>query len=409
VDVLAKRLADCDEDAFGACALQLIRKLASIHSGGGSYGASPFILLASGAFERLMRSADLPLPVDCQTMQHIELDLVSTSGVETVKDATIGADCLRSVPDWEPIDGILYVLHALATAGPTSVPMSLFTSKILGLTQCVLPGVGVFVVTGGDALGELGNVLSDHVGKKEPTTDGRRWYASCRRLVLLWQTYALAVSNRNVNLTTLCCTLPLPLMSLSYMCHSNRRPEAPLDAEAVANYLVHDADRSVGRDTPGTLLLGTLSMRTWSDVDLQCATETLYLMCSALRLHLGHGKRRELANWTRDKCGTFFSNVYRKLNEWKKDSLEHAELVLEVVKMPRLTDAWLDDVIERLGVLIEAPKPKPPRFDNVTVCYGPSCVARGDLKACMKCREARYCSVECQRTHWPVHRKTCKK
>ncbi|TFK37232.1 hypothetical protein BDQ12DRAFT_713611 [Crucibulum laeve] len=39
------------------------------------------------------------------------------------------------------------------------------------------------------------------------------------------------------------------------------------------------------------------------------------------------------------------------------------------------------------------------------------CDACGDnqksLKNCGKCQVARYCSVECQRKHWPTHKKTC--
>jgi hypothetical protein len=28
--------------------------------------------------------------------------------------------------------------------------------------------------------------------------------------------------------------------------------------------------------------------------------------------------------------------------------------------------------------------------------------------ACEKCKSARYCSVECQSAHWPIHKKSCK-
>jgi ankyrin repeat protein len=31
-----------------------------------------------------------------------------------------------------------------------------------------------------------------------------------------------------------------------------------------------------------------------------------------------------------------------------------------------------------------------------------------DLKMCSRCRWVRYCSKECQKEHWPVHRPDCK-
>lgn len=36
-------------------------------------------------------------------------------------------------------------------------------------------------------------------------------------------------------------------------------------------------------------------------------------------------------------------------------------------------------------------------------------LAVATLKKCARCREAYYCGVECQRKHWPVHKKDCKK
>lgn len=37
------------------------------------------------------------------------------------------------------------------------------------------------------------------------------------------------------------------------------------------------------------------------------------------------------------------------------------------------------------------------------------CSMRGDkLQRCSKCQEAYYCSVDCQKAHWPAHKKACK-
>jgi len=31
-----------------------------------------------------------------------------------------------------------------------------------------------------------------------------------------------------------------------------------------------------------------------------------------------------------------------------------------------------------------------------------------DFRRCSRCKEARYCGVECQKTHWPTHKADCK-
>ena len=47
------------------------------------------------------------------------------------------------------------------------------------------------------------------------------------------------------------------------------------------------------------------------------------------------------------------------------------------------------------------------RAESVSLCAA-GCGMAGDKK-CAKCKLASYCSVECQRAHWKVHKKTCKK
>ena len=53
----------------------------------------------------------------------------------------------------------------------------------------------------------------------------------------------------------------------------------------------------------------------------------------------------------------------------------------------------------------------------MTNCSYPTCVASGrsfiligglTLKKCGGCKETRYCSEDCQRGHWPEHKKFCK-
>lgn len=46
-------------------------------------------------------------------------------------------------------------------------------------------------------------------------------------------------------------------------------------------------------------------------------------------------------------------------------------------------------------------------FDSQKICY--TCMASIHLRKCTRCREIRYCSVECQREDWPEHKELCDK
>jgi TPR repeat protein len=45
---------------------------------------------------------------------------------------------------------------------------------------------------------------------------------------------------------------------------------------------------------------------------------------------------------------------------------------------------------------------------NTVVCCAECGEGGADLKMCNACKHARYCSVTCQRRHWPSHKKECK-
>mmetsp|Transcript_20434 Transcript_20434/g.20554 ORF Transcript_20434/g.20554 Transcript_20434/m.20554 type:complete len:294 (-) Transcript_20434:181-1062(-) len=39
----------------------------------------------------------------------------------------------------------------------------------------------------------------------------------------------------------------------------------------------------------------------------------------------------------------------------------------------------------------------------------PDITVKNDFKRCSRCKRVRYCSVDCQRDHWPIHKKDCGK
>eukprot|EP00050_Salpingoeca_kvevrii_P018846 m.79266 g.79266 ORF g.79266 m.79266 type:complete len:277 (-) comp8178_c0_seq1:173-1003(-) len=47
-------------------------------------------------------------------------------------------------------------------------------------------------------------------------------------------------------------------------------------------------------------------------------------------------------------------------------------------------------------------------MSSSTGCSLPSCGAPSARARCARCKEAVYCNAECQRAHWPEHRKPCK-
>lgn len=45
-----------------------------------------------------------------------------------------------------------------------------------------------------------------------------------------------------------------------------------------------------------------------------------------------------------------------------------------------------------------------------TICANPECGKRDiPLRACSRCKTVKYCSVECQRAHWSLHKSPCRK
>jgi hypothetical protein len=92
-------------------------------------------------------------------------------------------------------------------------------------------------------------------------------------------------------------------------------------------------------------------------------------------------------------------------SSWPSEVLVNMQLPCEEAKQKQL----LQDLL-LLGhvLMVEVPSP--------VGCNNPGCVnlrgmseAETAAKACGGCKVARYCSQECQRGHWKVHRPTCQR
>ena len=67
------------------------------------------------------------------------------------------------------------------------------------------------------------------------------------------------------------------------------------------------------------------------------------------------------------------------------------------------------DVLNVDTVLMTAgPGPEVPMDSDSATCW--NCLQdKSATKTCTRCRQAYYCSKECLRKHWKVHKKSCKK
>jgi hypothetical protein len=82
------------------------------------------------------------------------------------------------------------------------------------------------------------------------------------------------------------------------------------------------------------------------------------------------------------------------------DDLIHVRIEFEPSETESL---WRDDVmvISHMIKLFKGPK-------IGHCCFNDACNNEA-TKTCTQCREASYCSVECQRKDWPLHKSNCKK
>ena len=74
-----------------------------------------------------------------------------------------------------------------------------------------------------------------------------------------------------------------------------------------------------------------------------------------------------------------------------------------------LSSPTIEEIEECLnGRVFVPPQPKEPI--KCFACALPSCMTpHAKLKKCSGCQVVSYCSVDCQRTHWPDHKTFCKK
>jgi hypothetical protein len=60
-----------------------------------------------------------------------------------------------------------------------------------------------------------------------------------------------------------------------------------------------------------------------------------------------------------------------------------------------------------LSKLHGAPPEQTAYLEAKTHCSNPGCTGAG-RKTCAECKQARYCCLECQHSHWPAHKAECK-
>ena len=65
-------------------------------------------------------------------------------------------------------------------------------------------------------------------------------------------------------------------------------------------------------------------------------------------------------------------------------------------RMNQLHAGMVDNIIEETGATVP----------DINICTGCGAANRS-LRRCGRCRSVHYCSRECQRGHWPIHRFNC--
>ena len=116
--------------------------------------------------------------------------------------------------------------------------------------------------------------------------------------------------------------------------------------------------------------------------------------------HWTFGMKCESCEATREVCSP--SQVQRDYERLRK--MPAKERDAEIYALAREAKEKLDAKAEAdaaVGVCA-APTPKPPKKKNCVIC------GKEGLFKCAGCTRPRYCSTECQRAHWPIHREDCK-
>jgi len=89
-------------------------------------------------------------------------------------------------------------------------------------------------------------------------------------------------------------------------------------------------------------------------------------------------------------------------------------------KMLRIDDVLMDRdprVVERdreyYAILEEHAEEEPERINALKKCSRPECdrieSAVNEFDCCSQCKAGYYCSKKCQKKHWKIHKKVCRK